>query len=114
MQPLTLHSVLNKRFLVFTKRVLIRTVVTRLVLLMISSARHTGPTSSDHYFHATIVLFCNILKSGDGRTDGNLCENNDHYQPGLWIGRVDQKHYFSIQIRSKTGLNYTKASSKTN
>ena len=26
-----------------------------------------------------------ILKFWDGRTD-NLCENCDHYQPGLWSG----------------------------
>ena len=52
-----------------------------------------SPTSSDHsdhYLHATFVLFCNILKSGDRRTGGNLCENNDHYRLGLWVGRVDQ------------------------
>ena len=26
--------------------------------------------SSDHYFHSTFVSFCDIFKSGDGRTDG--------------------------------------------
>ena len=29
-----------------------------------------SPTSSDHYFHTTFVSFCDILKSGSGRTDG--------------------------------------------
>ena len=29
-----------------------------------------SPTSSDHYFQATFVLFCDILKSGDGRSEG--------------------------------------------
>ena len=27
-----------------------------------------SPTKIDHYFHATFVLFCNILKSAYGRT----------------------------------------------
>ena len=27
----------------------------------------------------------------DRRTD-NMCENNDHYRPWFWGGRVDQKH----------------------
>ena len=27
------------------------------------------PTSSDHYFHATFGLFCDNLKSEDGRTE---------------------------------------------
>ena len=46
------------------------------VSLMIPSA---SPTSSDHYLHATFVLFC-----------GRTYENNDHYRPGLCDGRVDQ------------------------
>ena len=31
-------------------------------------------TSSEHYFQAMFVLFCDILKSEDGRTDGNMCK----------------------------------------
>ena len=31
-----------------------------------------SPTSCDHYFSALVVLFGDILKSGDGRTDGNV------------------------------------------
>ena len=27
-----------------------------------------------------------------GRTD-NMCENNDHYRPCLWVGREDQYEY---------------------
>ena len=27
-----------------------------------------SPASSDHYSHLKIVLFCEIVKSGDGRT----------------------------------------------
>ena len=53
---------------------------------MIHSAR---PTVSPV---ATIVFCCFVLldlKSGDGRTD-NMCRNNYHYQPGLWVGLVDQ------------------------
>ena len=29
-----------------------------------------NPASSDHYFHMKIVVFCKILKSGEGWTDG--------------------------------------------
>ena len=32
------------------------------------------------------------LKFWDRRTD-NLCENSDHYLPGLWAGRVDQRTF---------------------
>ena len=39
-----------------------------------------SPASSDHYFHSKIVLFCEILKSGDRRTD-TTCGNSDHYRP---------------------------------
>ena len=28
-----------------------------------------SPTSSDHYFQAMFVLFCDVLKSGDVRTE---------------------------------------------
>ena len=42
-----------------------------------------SPTSSDHFFNRR--LFCFIWKSGEGRTDQNMCENNDHYRPGLWV-----------------------------
>ena len=28
-----------------------------------------SPASSDHYSHLKIVLFCEVLKSEDGRTD---------------------------------------------
>ena len=41
-----------------------------------------SPASSDQYFHLKFVLFCDILKSFDVRTDvctDNLCENNFHY-----------------------------------
>ena len=52
---------------------------------MISSARP----------HVVIIfkrrLFCDNLKRGNRRTDGNMCENNEHYRPGLWGGRVDQQ-----------------------
>ena len=53
-------------------------------------------TSSDHYFQTTFALFCDVLKSTDGRTNGNMCENNDHYLTGLWDGRVDQRKTFAI------------------
>ena len=46
-----------------------------------------SPASSDRYFHLRFVLFCEILKSGDERTDGSTdttCENSDHCWPLLW------------------------------
>ena len=48
-----------------------------------------SPASSYHFFHLNLVLFCEILKSGEGRTD-NMCENSDHYRPWLGVGLVDQ------------------------
>ena len=51
---------------------------------MIPSANPTVPPVAILIFIP--CLFCDILKS----TDGNMCENNDHYQRGLWVGRVDQ------------------------
>ena len=48
-----------------------------------------NPTSNDHYFHRTFLLFCVVLKSGYGRTD-NTYENNDYYRLELWAGRLDQ------------------------
>ena len=45
--------------------------------------------SSNHYSHFKFVLFCEILKNVDGRTDPT-CENSDHYRPWLWVGLVDQ------------------------
>ena len=38
---------------------------------------------------------CEIWKSADGRMDrevltDNMCENNDHFGPWLWVGQVDQ------------------------
>ena len=50
---------------------------------MIHSARSTVQCSRLNF-----VLFCEILKSGNRRTD-NTCENSDHYLPWLWVGHVD-------------------------
>ena len=50
--------------------------------------------SSDHYSRSKVLFFCEILKSWDGRTDGQTdttCENSDHYRPWLWVGLMDQK-----------------------
>ena len=49
------------------------------LLLMIHSA------TSDHYSHLKFVLFCKILKSGDGWTY-TTCENSNHHRPKLWVG----------------------------
>ena len=59
--------------------------------------------SSDHGFRLKFVLFCWILKSGDGRTD-NMCENNYHYRPWLWFGRVDQKGLLTLGTEKVTLL----------
>ena len=37
-----------------------------------------SPALSEHYSHLKVVLFCDILKSGDGRKDGQTT-------PTLWI-----------------------------
>ena len=37
---------------------------------------------------ATIVFCCFVLL--DLKSTDNMCENNDHYRPWLWVGRVDQ------------------------
>ena len=39
-----------------------------------------SPASSDHFSRLKVVLFCEILKNYDGRTD-NTCENSDPYWP---------------------------------
>ena len=53
---------------------------------------------------ATIVFCCFVLldlKSGDERTD-NMCENNDHYRPWLWVGRVDQQWQTIILLSARS------------
>ena len=58
-----------------------------------------SPDSNDRYFHLKIVLFCEILKFVNGRTDC-MCENNDHY----WIiiswpsGSISMWYKYSIQV----------------
>ena len=50
-------------------------------------------TSSEHYFHATFVLFCDIWKVGtDGRTDGQHVWKRWSL-PAVIVGfRVDQSY----------------------
>ena len=50
------------------------------------------PTISDHYFQAKFVFFCDIL----GRTDGKMCENNDHCRPGLRVDQLQQIFLYSF------------------
>ena len=59
---------------------------------MIHSARPTAPT-------VVIIIFRRRLFCFEkwGRTDGNMCENNYHYRPGLWVGRVDQKKLATLE-----------------
>ena len=47
--------------------------------------------SSEHCFRLKFVLFWKVGTDGrtDGRTD-DMCRNNDHYRPWLWVGLVDQ------------------------
>ena len=43
--------------------------------------------SSDHYRH--LKLFCfvvNFFFKYWGQTEDDTNKNNDHYQPGLWVG----------------------------
>ena len=40
---------------------------------------HRSPASIDHPFPLIFVLFCDILKRGDGRTD-TTCENSDNHR----------------------------------
>ena len=47
-----------------------------------------SPTSNNHYSRLKVILFCEILKKGDGRMDGrtdvqldNTCKNSYHYRP---------------------------------
>ena len=49
--------------------------------------------SSDHYF----LLFCFARFEKWERTYGRItcAYNNDHYRPGLWVGRVDQYSFFN-------------------
>ena len=46
-------------------------------------------SSSDHYYCLSFVLFCEVLKSGEGRTY-NTCENRYHSLPWLRVGLMDQ------------------------
>ena len=55
---------------------------------MIHSARPTVSPVVNIAF--TWKLFCFLDIEKWGRTD-NMCENNHHYRPCLWVGQVDQK-----------------------
>ena len=57
---------------------------TRHVLSMIHLVRPTVLTSCDHYFQITFVSRY-FEKCGwtYGCIEGNMCENNNHYRPGL-------------------------------
>ena len=56
-----------------------------------------SPASSDHYSHLKVVLFCEILKSPDGRTDGRTPRAKIVITTGRdcgsasWINRTLQK-----------------------
>ena len=67
-----------------------------------------SPDSSKYYSRLKVVLFCDILKSGDGRkhvrTD-NTCENSDHYRPWQQVGLVDQFTYIFILLVRKSRYN---------
>ena len=61
-----------------------------------------SPASSDHYSHLNFVLFCEILKSGDGRvprTYRQHVRNSDHYRPWLWVFFLS--FLFSMQVVEK-------------
>ena len=61
---------------------------------MIHSARPTISPVANIVFAWNLFCFARIWKVGmEVRTD-NMCENNDHYRPWLWVGLVDQKTIF--------------------
>ena len=60
---------------------------------MIPLGQTNSSDSSDIYSQLKIVLFSEILKSGDGRTD-TTCESNDDHQPK----QVDQYDSTSSEI----------------
>ena len=59
-------------------------IETKYVSSMIPSAIPTIPPVVVINFKQQIVLFCDIWKNGDGRTDENTCKINDHF-PTEWI-----------------------------
>ena len=62
---------------------------------MIHSARPTVSPVVNIVFAWNLFCYARFWKVGtDGRTD-NMCENNDHYHPWLWVGQVDQMVFFS-------------------
>ena len=63
---------------------------------MILSARPTVPPIAIIIFKRS--LFCDILKIEDWRAYENMWENNDHYWPEVWFGRVDQLITYSFVI----------------
>ena len=47
-----------------------------------------SPALTHHYSHLKMVLFCDILESGDGRTDRQT--PRAEIVPALTVGQVDQ------------------------
>ena len=45
-----------------------------------------------------IIIFTQRLFVLKVRTDGNMCERNNHYRPGLWVGRVDKYKKFKYSL----------------
>ena len=65
-------------------------VETEQVSSMIPSTRPTVSPVVRIVFFWNMFCFARFFgKWGHVRTD-NMCENNDHYRPWLWVGRVDQ------------------------
>ena len=58
---------------------------------MIHSARPTVSSVENIVFIWNLICYASFLKSGEGRTEEQQCENNDDYGTWLWVGRVDQK-----------------------
>ena len=61
------------------------------------------------------LLLCDILKSGEGRTDGNLCENNNHMSFGSaeWINITTLSAFptlvseiLACEIKSKSSISF--------
>ena len=64
---------------------------TRQVSSMIHSARPTDPPAVNIVFAWNLFCFARFWEVETYLRTDNMCKNNDHYRPWLWVGRVDQK-----------------------
>ena len=70
--------------------------MTRQVSSMIHSARPTVSPVANIVF--ALFCFARFWKVGTDRRTVDMCKNNYHYRPWLWVGRVDQQYNISSFI----------------